>query len=54
MGFKVRYGRGRRPILQAETDLAIIRQVVQEHRQKVSPAKAELNQELGKISRMSH
>ena len=47
-GLKVRRGRGRRTILKAETDLAIVRQAVQEHRQKVSLAKVELTQELGK------
>ncbi len=47
-GLKTRRGQGRRPILQAETDLAAVRRAVQNNRQRVSLAKAELTKELGK------
>lgn len=47
-GLKTRQGRGRRPILQAETDLEAVRRAVQKNRQRVSLAKAELQEELGK------
>lgn len=47
-GLKTRRGQGRRSILQAETDLAAVRRTVQENRQRVSLARAELTQELGK------
>jgi len=47
-GLKTRQGRGRRPILQAETDLAAVRRAGQKNRQRVSLAKAELQEELGK------
>lgn len=47
-GLKTRPGRGRRPILQAATDLEAVRRAVQKNRQRVSLAKAELEQELGK------
>lgn len=47
-GLKTRQGQGRRPILQADTDLAAVRRAVQENRQRVSLAKAELTKELGK------
>jgi len=39
---------GRRAILQTETDLEAIRRAVQSSRQRISLAKAELEQELGK------
>ena len=45
---KTRQGRGRRPILQAQTDLEAVRRAVQKNRQRVSLAKAEREQELGK------
>ena len=47
-GLVMRSGRGRRSILQADSDLETVRQSVQAHRQKVSLAKAELEQTLGK------
>ncbi len=47
-GLKVQKGRGRKAILQADTDLAAVRQAVQGSRQRLSLAKAELEQELGK------
>jgi transposase len=47
-GLKTRRGRGRKAILQPETDLAAVRRAVQKSRQRVSLAKAELQEELGK------
>ncbi len=47
-GLKTRQGRGRRPILHTQTDLAAVRLAVQKNRQRISLAKAELEQELGK------
>lgn len=47
-GLKIRSGRGRRTILQRETDLEAVRRAVQANRQQVSLAKAELTKELGK------
>ncbi len=47
-GLKTRHGRGRRPILHTQTDLAAVRLAVQKNRQRISLAKAELEQELGK------
>ncbi len=47
-GLKTKEGQGRLPILSKETDLAAVRQAVQQNRQRVSLAKAELIQELGK------
>lgn len=47
-GLVVRTGRGRRNILQKESDLAIVRQAVQKNRQKISLAKVELQEQLGK------
>lgn len=47
-GLKTRQGRGRRPILQQQTDLEAVRRAVQKNRQRVSLARAELEQELGK------
>ena len=46
-GLKMRSGRGRKPIL-SEADLAVVKAVVAEHRQKLSVARAELEQVLGK------
>jgi transposase len=46
-GLETRPGRGRKAILQ-EQDLESVRQVVAEHRQRLSLAKAELEQALGK------
>lgn len=47
-GLKTRAGRGRKSILQAGADLAAVREAVQNSRQRISLAKAELEQELGK------
>ena len=47
-GLETKAGRGRKSILQADTDLAAVRQAVQDNRQRISLAKAELQQELGK------
>lgn len=47
-GLEVKPGRGRKPILNQETDLAAVRVAVQNNRQRVSLAIAELEQELGK------
>ena len=47
-GLTIKPGRGRKPILQRETDLAAVRQAVQNSRQRISLAKAELEHELGK------
>jgi transposase len=46
-GLKTRPGRGRAAILQ-DKDLESVRQVVAQHRQRLSVAKAELEQTLGK------
>ena len=46
-GLETKPGRGRKAILQ-EQDLESVRQVVAEHRQRLSVAKAELEQALGK------
>ncbi len=48
LGLKVKKGRGRKPILNRDTDLAAVRRAVQNSRQRISLAKAELQQELGK------
>ncbi len=47
-GLKIQKGRGRKAILQADTDLAAVREAVQNSRQRISLAKAELQQGLGK------
>lgn len=47
-GLKTRQGQGRKTILQTETDLPAVRLAVQKNRQRVSLAKAELQEELGK------
>ena len=47
-GLKVAKGRGRKALLQTEQDLEVVRRAVQKHRQQISLAKAELEQELGK------
>jgi transposase len=47
-GLKTKTGQGRKGILQKDTDLAAVRQAVQNNRQRLSLAKAELEQELGK------
>ena len=46
-GLKMLSGRGRKPILE-EADLAKVKEVVSEHRQKISVAREELEQMLGK------
>lgn len=46
-GLKTRSGRGRKPILN-EADLVKVKEVVAEHRQKLSVAREELEQVLGK------
>jgi transposase len=48
LGLKVKPGRGRKAILSQETDLAAVRLAIQGSRQRISLAKAELQQELGK------
>jgi transposase len=47
-GLKVKPGRGRKPLLNQETDLAAVRLAVQGSRQRIRLAKAELEQQLGK------
>lgn len=47
-GLKIKKGRGRKAILQQDTDLAAVRHAVQQSRQRISLARAELEQELGK------
>ena len=47
-GLKVASGRGRKGILDKEADLEAVRRAVQNHRQRISLAKAELEKELGK------
>jgi len=47
-GLVMRAGRGRRSILQSESDLETVRHCVQKNRQKVSLARAELQETLGK------
>lgn len=47
-GLVLRKGRGRRNILEKESDLEAVRRAVQKNRQKVSLARAELEAELGK------
>ena len=46
-GLRTLSGRGRKPILE-EADLAKVKEVVAEHRQKLSVAREELEQMLGK------
>ena len=47
-GIKVAPGRGRKSILQGTGDKEAVRRAVQKNRQRISLAKAELEQELGK------
>ena len=47
-GLQTKAGQGKRAILQKETDLAAVRRAVQDSRQRVSLARAELTQALGK------
>lgn len=46
-GLHTRTGRGRKPILQA-VDLGLVKEAVKENRQRLSRAKAELEESLGK------
>lgn len=47
-GLQTRDGQGRKPILNDEGDLEAVRRAVQQNRQRVSLARAELQEELGK------
>ena len=47
-GLALREGRGRRGILQTQSDLVAVREAVQKNRQKISLAKVELQEQLGK------
>ena len=47
-GLRTRAGRGRKPILDAEADLAAVKTAVQAHRQQLKVARAELEEALGK------
>ena len=47
-GLKTQPGRGRKAILDDQADLAQVRAAVQNHRQKISLAKAELETSLGR------
>jgi len=47
-GLHIKEGRGRKPILQTETDLVAVRRAVQENRQRLSLAQDALEKELGK------
>ena len=47
-GLRTRAGRGRPTILSAEADAGAVRQAVQEHRRRISQAKAALEEDLGK------
>jgi transposase len=47
-GLAIKPGRGRKCILSQQTDAAIVRARVKEHRQRISLAKAELEEALGK------
>ena len=47
-GLRTREGRGRRPLLDQHEDAHKVRAAVQKHRQRISLAKAELEQSLGK------
>lgn len=47
-GLETRPGRGRKAILQAETDLAVVREAVSKSRQRISQARAELESSLTK------
>ncbi len=47
-GLKTKKGRGRKAILHKEADLEAVRRAVQKNRQRLSLAKAELEQELGR------
>lgn len=47
-GLKTRKGRGGKPVLKTETDLEIVRRAVAGNRQRISVARAELEETLGK------
>ena len=47
-GLKTKAGRGRKSILNTETDIEAVKKAVQNNRQRISLAKLELERELGK------
>lgn len=47
-GLVTKPGRGRKPILDADTDLEAVKEAVQAHRQQLHVARAELEEALGK------
>jgi len=47
-GLEIRQGRGRKPILSSQEDMAAVRLAVQENRQRLRLAQAALQEELGK------
>jgi transposase len=47
-GLRTKPGRGRKPILDAEADLARVKEAVKANRQRIGLARAELEAELGK------
>ena len=47
-GLRTKPGRGRKPILDADEDLARVKEAVQANRQRISVAKAALEAEMGK------
>ena len=47
-GLRTRAGRGRPAILSAEADASTVRETVQQHRRRISQAKAALEADLGK------
>jgi len=47
-GLRTRPGRGRKPILDADGDLALVRQAVEQERQRLKEAKAIIEQATGK------
>jgi len=47
-GLKTKKGRGRKAILNNDTDLEAVREAVKNNRQRLSQAKAELEERLGK------
>lgn len=47
-GLETKEGRGRKPILDVENDLARVKESVKKHRQRISQAKAELEEALEK------
>lgn len=47
-GLRTKPGRGRKPLLNKETDATLVRQVVQNERQRLSQAKVELEAQTGR------